>query len=121
MKLKIVDYFIFFIVFILIVLSFRFVKNISTDYVEITTPYKRLIFPLKKDKVFIVKGKNGFLKVQIKERKVRVLEADCPNKICVKTGWIKNGNENIACVPNGVLIKLISGKSDKKDYDFITK
>ncbi len=121
MKLKPADYFIFFIVVILIVFSFRLVKNISTDYVEITTPYKRLIFPLKKDKVFTVKGKIGFLKIQIKNREVRVLEADCPNKICVKTGWIKNGNEYIACVPNGILIKLISGKSEKKSYDFITK
>ena len=121
MKIKIVDYIIFIVVILLIVFSFKITKKITTKCVEITTPYKRLIFSLKKDKLITVKGQIGDLTVEIRSGKVRVIRASCPNKICIKTGWITEGNSYIACVPNGILIKLISGKHDKKSFDFITE
>ena len=80
-----------------------------------------MIFSLKKDKLITVKGKIGVLIIQIKNGKVRVIKASCPNKICVKTGWIINANSYIACVPNGILIKLVSRRHYGRNFDFITE
>ena len=44
--------------------------------------------------------------VEIKNGAVSVAEADCPDKICVRRGAIKNVGEAIACVPHGVLIEI---------------
>ena len=32
--------------------------------------------------------------------------ADCPDKICVKTGKIKNKGEQIVCLPNKLVVKV---------------
>ncbi len=37
---------------------------------------------------------------------VRVAEADCPDKLCVKTGEISRAGEAAACVPNRVVVSL---------------
>ena len=120
MKLKIGDLIVFAVVVFFILLSINFSNKNPLKYVKIITPYKTLIYPLKKDIIFTVKGKIGFLKIEIKNHKVRVLSSSCPNKICVKTGWLSTSNGYIACVPNGVLIKLI-GATQKSNIDFITQ
>ena len=37
---------------------------------------------------------------------VRVAAADCPDRLCVKTGEISRPGEAIACVPNRVVVTL---------------
>ena len=49
----------------------------------------------------------GGLTVEIKGRKVRVLTAECPNKLCVKQGWIEHGA--IICVPLKTVITIKGG------------
>lgn len=42
--------------------------------------------------------------IEIKDNKVRVKDSDCPNKLCVKQGWIGSGT--IICLPNRVVIMI---------------
>jgi len=44
--------------------------------------------------------------VEIKSGAVSVIEADCPDKICIRRGAIKNVGETIACVPHKLLIEI---------------
>jgi hypothetical protein len=46
--------------------------------------------------------------VEVREGRVRILESDCPQQICVKTRWIRHPRHVIACVPNKVLITIES-------------
>ena len=55
---------------------------------------------------FIVEGKKGKAIVEIKELKVRMLEAPCPDQICVNQGWIDSPWQTIVCVPNEIVIYL---------------
>jgi len=50
----------------------------------------------------------GKLWVQIKEGRIRVAKADCPEHICMNMGWIQNAGQTIVCVPNKVLIEIKS-------------
>lgn len=41
-------------------------------------------------------------------------ESECPNKSCVKIGWISQRGSTAVCLPNRVIIK-IEGNSDETD------
>ncbi len=60
-----------------------------------------------------VSGKH--IQVVLVERgRIRFLEADCPDKICVNTGWLSEKGDMAVCIPNSTMIK-IEGQSDKVD------
>ncbi len=40
------------------------------------------------------------------KNRIRFIESGCPDKICVKTGWISQPGEIAVCLPNKVIIKL---------------
>jgi hypothetical protein len=46
--------------------------------------------------------------------RVRFLESDCPNQICVHTGWISKANQIAACLPNRILVKIV-GTNEEVD------
>lgn len=50
---------------------------------------------------------------------VSYIEADCPDKICVKTGHLSKAGDTAACVPNKTVVTVTNKKSDKK-IDVIT-
>ena len=68
---------------------------------------------LEKDKIITML--NGKMQIEIKNRKLRVLNSDCPQHICMNMGWIKYSGQTIACVPNQVLIEIKSGGSPLLD------
>lgn len=45
---------------------------------------------------------------------VRVSYADCPDQVCVDTGWIEDGTVPIVCLPNRLVIE-ITGEGDGLD------
>lgn len=58
---------------------------------------------------------NGRMLLEVKGRRIRVRESDCPRKICLNTGWIQYAGERIICVPYKVLIELRSADSPVLD------
>lgn len=51
--------------------------------------------------------------------RVRVAAADCPDQICVRTGWVSLAPQQIVCLPYRVVIKVVSAVPP--DVDDITK
>lgn len=52
-------------------------------------------------------GERGLTNVlQVVPGNIRVLEADCPDQVCVHQGWIGTGAAPIVCLPNQLVIKL---------------
>ena len=60
----------------------------------------------------------NFNTVEVKDGKVRVLEADCPNKDCVNKGYINKNNESVICLPHRFEVIV---KSSDEDYDIIVQ
>ena len=50
------------------------------------------------------------VKFQIEDHKIRFLESECPEKICVHTGWLSRENDIAACLPNRVTLYITSKK-----------
>lgn len=59
------------------------------------------------DKMILqVSGRLGPATVEVEGGKIRILEANCPNQICVKQGWIQNPGASIVCLPGEIIIHI---------------
>lgn len=69
------------------------------------------------DRTFFVDGANGPVELELSDGRIRFVHADCPDQVCVNTGWISHPGRAAACIPNGILIE-IDGKTED-DVDVI--
>lgn len=69
---------------------------------------------VKEKSEFTIPYNNDFNKIELEPGKIRFIDADCPDKICVKTGWISEPGQTAVCLPHKLLIK-IEGKSSSFD------
>ena len=59
---------------------------------------------------FVYQGPGGFSNTVWAERgRIRVLEAGCPDQICVNQGFISDGTAPIVCLPNKLIIEISGG------------
>ena len=50
-----------------------------------------------------------------KNKKVKIIEASCPDKIDVKFGEIDKVGQSIICMPNRLIIQIKSNKPNELD------
>lgn len=65
-----------------------------------------------------VETKYGYNLVEIGDERVRVIEADCPDKIDVKQGYISRIGETIVCLPNHLVVE-IKGTASADEIDIM--
>ena len=57
--------------------------------------------------------------------RVRFLEADCPDQVCVQSGWLDKAGQIAACVPGQLILKMVGGdqtdSSSTSDVDVVVK
>ena len=81
----------------------------SGEYVTVTTGSGSKTYPLSKNAVINVES---HLTVIIEDGKVCVRDADCPDKICERSGKISRSGSMIACLPNGIVITVTKESKD---------
>jgi hypothetical protein len=92
----------------------------GTDTVVVQVDGEEVIrASLADDRRFSVDGPLGRTEIEIKDKRVRVIDSPCSRKICVHTGWIGKPYQTIICIPNRVVIRLLSS-DDKDKLDAIT-
>jgi len=74
---------------------------------------------LDQDELFTVQGDRGELVLEVSQQRVRVVRSDCPNQICVRTGWRSKAGDIIVCVPNRAVIR-ISGTGKEGGVEAVT-
>ncbi len=71
---------------------------------------------LNKDTTFTVKGAKGETNTfEIKDGHADMIEASCPDKLCVNQKDIHYNSETITCLPNKVVLKVIGGEESGVD------
>ena len=69
--------------------------------------------PLSIEARLPVGAERGFLNVvEVADGRVRVLEADCPDRLCVRQGWIRYDGESIVCLPHKLVVSIRGGGQD---------
>lgn len=65
------------------------------------------IYPLNEDLSLTIPGYEGGENIlTIKNKAAGITDADCPDKLCVKTGLIRNSGETIICLPHRVVVRI---------------
>lgn len=73
-------------------------------------------YSLSEEQEIEINGGTNLL--QIKDGKADMIEADCPDKLCVNQKAISKNLENIICLPNQVIVEVQS--TDNSEYDAVT-
>jgi len=60
---------------------------------------------LSENKIIAVPGP-GVSIIEIKDGRVRMLSSPCPDKLCIKEGYIDKAGQVIICIPNRIVIKI---------------
>ena len=78
----------------------------EADAAEIWSVGKRLYTSdLQIDQTKTVKSANGINVITVKDGKIAVTEADCPDGYCMDRGYCNSG-AHIVCLPNRLVIKF---------------
>ena len=64
------------------------------------------VLDIQKDGIYEFEGFYYPFTVEIKNSRVHLINASCPDKVCQHTGYISVGGQSIVCLPNKVIIQL---------------
>lgn len=82
-----------------------------------TSAGARIELALDRDARHEVRGRRGPSVIEVAGGRARFLDSDCPQKLCVRAGWLERAGEASACVPNGVSLTLVGADPA---YDALT-
>ena len=72
-------------------------------------------YPLDQDETFVFEGENGGRNVVVIENgMVFVSEANCPDQICVKHKPLNQTADPIVCLPNSLVVKVITNETENQ-------
>lgn len=58
--------------------------------------------------------------IEIKNGEVKMIHANCPDKLCVKTNPISKNGEMIVCLPHRLYVKIIS-MEENEETDIVAR
>ncbi len=61
---------------------------------------------------------NGYNLLVIKNGVASIVEANCPDKLCVKQHTVKYDGETLVCLPNKTVVKIVSNTQSETDFIF---
>lgn len=93
-------------------------KNASEpDWVVVSvgsTEYAR--YPLDKDATYEIEAHEGEVNIlEIKDGVATMIEADCPDQICVNQKEISKQGEMIVCLPHQVIVEVEASEESTSD------
>lgn len=68
-----------------------------------------------------LEDESGWNTVAVEPGRIRIVEADCPDKVCVETGWVDGPGRPIACAPHGLTITVECEGGGPDDVDAIAR
>lgn len=69
------------------------------------------------DKTFSIPQNKHVIFHLASDGRIRFQESDCPDKICVKTGWLSKVGQTAACLPNEIILKIVPRDNKRSDND----
>lgn len=92
----------------LIVSKMNFKKHRYAIVSDATSDEVILRFDIEEDAYYELDVKNGKFHIEVQDGRYRAIDVDCPNQICVNTGWVPSLDyyAPIVCLPNGIMITI---------------
>jgi len=70
------------------------------------TLYEIDLTEIREEQTLTIESANGTNTVWIRDGKICVIDADCPDQTCVKTGWLESASLPIVCLPHHLVIQF---------------
>lgn len=64
-------------------------------------------------------GEAGYNVIEVDNGRIRVKDSDCPDRVCVRSGWVAAAPQQVVCLPYRVMIRIHSARP--ADVDEITR
>lgn len=91
-------------------------KDYNSKYAQITVNgkvYKNIPLSAHKgEEIIEIKTESGFNVVSVKDDTIAIIEADCPDKVCVQPGYIDKVGDRLVCLPHRVMVEIKGDTSD---------
>ncbi len=102
---------------IIILVIWRFVYSTEGKFVTVEQRDELIgTYPLEEDKEIEVEYKDQVVnKIIIKDGYCYMDEAQCPDHLCIKQGKIDKVGQTIVCLPNRVVVTVISDSDAQYD------
>ena len=73
----------------------------------VTTPDGETVLSLNRPGTYAFAGKDGLtVQLAVEEGRIRFLSSGCPDKVCVRSGWLSRTGQTAACLPAGVVVRV---------------
>ncbi len=107
-KVKIVFVIVIIIFAISLVLSLHMLRNTKNSRAVLVRDGVQLYsFNLSEDKkIRIDYEDSGYNIIEIKDGKIRICQADCPDQTCVKSGNLWSEDMPVVCLPHHLILKF---------------
>ena len=119
------DFILIFVVSLIIAGAFGvnyFVNTKNLDSIEIYMDNKLYkTYDINDKEEIKIKSQEGYNIVKIHDKGVEIIEASCPDKVCIHQGFITKSSESIVCLPNKVHIKITTEDNHESEEDVISK
>ena len=98
------------------VISYFILKPTDNTMVEIVQNNK-VIYTLdlshEPDRTFRIEySDDGWNEIKIENGQICVSDADCPDKTCVKTGFLRSETIPVVCLPHKLIIRFCEGGAE---------
>ena len=70
---------------------------------------------------FSIPGKPDVVFQHNADGSIAFIKSDCPDKICIRSGRLRFAGQFAACLPNKLVLKIVSGDKDNEGPDLIIK
>lgn len=112
------------VVVILAALSFYGFVMQSSPGVKaiITTPGETFTMDLSQNMEKTITGHHNItLTLEVADGSIRFRESQCPDKICVGSGWLSKTGQTAACLPAGISVQVTGGNGNNNTLDAVAE
>lgn len=92
------------------------------EYAEIyhgSTLVRRIELSATKEGSFSIPGESDVVFQVFNDESIAFIESNCPDKVCIRSGKQKHTGQIAVCLPNEILLKIVSEENDQKEPDLI--
>lgn len=90
-------------------------SKVNNDIVEIIQDGKVLrridLNEVTDVQIITVKYQDHYNEIQVEANKIQIVDADCPDKLCVNMGELKHNSPPLVCLPHHLVIQYAENNS----------
>ncbi len=106
-------------VFLFINRHFSAEKGVYAEIYHDSVLVYRIKLSTAKEGSFSIPGVPKVVFHQYADGSIAFIKSDCPDKICIRSGRLKNDGQFAACLPNKIMLKIVSEEKDREAPDMI--